>query len=90
MAKVKEEVPEGYVIPFHRSLTQPMYWMGVPRLVLILEVFGAILGGVIFKTLIVPFAAVAVHFLFRYFGGKDPDFHKVFWASKSYKSYYHV
>lgn len=89
MAK-QNDTPEGYVIPFHRSLTQPLYWMGVPRSVLLIEIFGGILGGVIFKTFIVPIIAVGVHMLFRYFGGRDPDFHKVFWASKGYKSYYHV
>ena len=90
MAQKEHNVPEGYIIPFHRSLTQPFYWMGVPRIILILEIFVAILGGVFFRTITVPAIAVVVHFIFRYFGNKDPDFHKVFWASKSYKSYYHV
>ena len=27
----KEELPEGYEIPIHRSLVKPLYWMGVPR-----------------------------------------------------------
>ena len=80
MAK-NAKLPEGYIIPIHRSLIQPLYWMGVPR---------TILGGVIFKSFFVPVVALCVHFLFKYLGSKDPDFYKVFWASKSYKKFYDV
>lgn len=86
----QEDYPKGYVIPFHRSLTQPLYWMGVPRNILLLEIFGTILGGVFLKTFMVLVVAILVHIAVRYFGSKDPDFHKVFWASKSYKPYYRV
>lgn len=89
MAK-NAKLPEGYIIPIHRSLIQPLYWMGVPRNVLLIEIFGTILGGVIFKSFFVPVVALCVHFLFKYLGSKDPDFYKVFWASKSYKKFYDV
>ena len=55
-----------------------MYWMGVPRAVLIFEILGAILGGVLFKTFLVPVVILGVHFLFRYLGQKDPMFMDVF------------
>ena len=49
MAEVKQELPPGYVVPVHRSLTQKIYWGGVPRNVLLAEFFGAIIGGIFFK-----------------------------------------
>lgn len=86
----KEDYPEGYFIPFHRSLTQPLYWMGVPRNFLLCEIFGTILGGVFLKTFMVLVVAVACHFLVRFLGQKDPDFYKIFWASRNYKPFYRV
>ena len=90
MAKNNSKVPDGYIIPVHRSLIQPLYWMGVPRNVLLIEIFGTILGGVIFKSFFVPVVALGVHFTFKYFGSKDPDFYKVFWKSRGYKKFYDV
>lgn len=39
-----EELPEGYEIPIHRSLVQPLYWMGVPRNLFISEILLGVLG----------------------------------------------
>ena len=75
-------------LPVHRSLTQPDYWMGVPRGLLLLEFIGLILGGVLFKTLSVIPVTVAVHFLFRHFGRKDPLFLDVFLRSVRHADYY--
>lgn len=79
---------EVWKIPVHRSLTQPNYWMGVPRGILLLEFLGLILGGIIFKTFIVIPVVVGVHFLFRYFGQKDPMFLDVFLRSIKHRNYY--
>lgn len=84
----KADLPEGYEIPIHRSLTTPMFWGGVPRNLLILEVIVGVFGGLLLKTFIVPILAVAAHFLFRYLGQQDPQFHEVFWRAKDYKSFY--
>lgn len=65
-------------VPVHRSLVKPLYWMGVPRSVLILEILAGILGGVIFKTFLVPVVLVGAHMVFRYFGQKDAMFMDVF------------
>ena len=46
----KEELPEGYEIPIHRSLVKPLYWMGVPRNLFIAEILFAVLGGIFMKT----------------------------------------
>ena len=50
MAEVKQELPPGYIVPVHRSLTQKIYWGGVPRNVLLCEFFGGVIGGIIFKS----------------------------------------
>jgi type IV secretion system protein VirB3 len=75
-------------LPVHRSLTQPNYWMGVPRGILLLEFIGLILGGILFKTFVVIPVVVAVHFLFRYLGQKDPMFMDVFFRSVQHDDYY--
>ncbi len=85
----KEELPEGYEIPIHRSLTGTMYWAGVPRNILLAEVITGVFGGLLLKTFIVPILCVLAHFLFRYLGQQDPQFHEVFWRAKNYKSYYY-
>lgn len=84
----REELPEGYVIPVHRSLTQPLYWMGVPRNVLLSEIFGSIFAVLIFKTFIVPVIAFGIHVLFRYFGQQDQEFLNIFMNARKYKKYY--
>lgn len=89
MAEVKHELPPGYVVPVHRSLTQKIYWGGVPRNVLLAEFFGAIIGGILFKSFFFVGLMVAIHFVFRFFGEKDPLFIDVYWANKDYKSFYH-
>lgn len=88
MAKKVTEYPVGYQIPIHRSLTAPIYWMGVPRNVLILEALAVILGAVIIKTIWIPLLTVGFHFIFRYLGQHDPQFHEIFWRAKDYKSHY--
>ena len=85
----QNDLPEGYEIPIHRSLVQPLFWMGVPRNLFISNILIAILGGLFLKTWTVIFAAIAAHFVFKYFGEKDPQFHLVFWRSRSHKSYYY-
>lgn len=78
----------GYRAPLHRSLTQPLYWMGVPRNLLLIEFFVGIIGGILLKTFLVPLLCVAVHLVFRYLGQADNQFHLVFLQNKDYKDYY--
>lgn len=86
---IQNELPEGYEIPIHRSLVQPLFWMGVPRNLFLLEFFGAVFGGIFLKTWTVIFVAVAAHFIFKYLGEKDPQFHEVFLRSRWHKAYYY-
>ena len=78
----------GYSAPLHRSLTQPLYWMGVPRNLLLLEFFTGIIGGILLKTFLVTLLCVAVHLVFRYLGQVENQFHLVFWQNKDYEDYY--
>ena len=75
-------------IPVHRSLVKPLYWMGVPRSVLIIELLLIILGGVLFKTFLVVFVVVGLHFIFRYFGQKDSQFMDIFFRYLRHNRYY--
>lgn len=58
----KEQHPNGYAVPLHRSLTQPIFWGGVPRNLLLLEVLVGIIGGIFFKTILVPVLCIAAHY----------------------------
>ena len=75
-------------LPVHRSLIKPLYWMGVPRGLLILEAMLGILGGVIFKTFLVPVIIICGHFVFRYLGEKDSMFLDVFMRYVRHNSFY--
>ena len=75
-------------LPVHRSLTKPLYWMGVPRGLLISEVLVAILGGVLFKTFIVPVICLAADFVFRHLGAQDAMFLGVFMRYLRHNSFY--
>lgn len=75
-------------IPVHRSLVKPLYWMGVPRGLLIAEAMLAILGGVIFKTFLVPLIIIGCHFVFRYLGQKDSMFLDVFFRYVRHSNFY--
>lgn len=88
MAEKSQELPPGYVVPVHRSLTEELYWGGVPRNILIFEIFGGILGGVFFKTFSIVVLMFLVHMVCCYFGQKDPKFLQVYWSNKDYKPFY--
>ena len=47
------------------------------------------IGGIFFKTFLIPIICVGIHYLFRFLGQRDPDFLGVFWRSKDYKPYYY-
>jgi len=75
-------------VPVHRSLIKRMYWMGVPRGILIAETAALLLGGVIFRTFFIIPVAAAFHFTFRYLGEKDADFLGIFLAGLRHKTSY--
>ncbi|MBO5636248.1 MAG: VirB3 family type IV secretion system protein [Acidaminococcaceae bacterium] len=69
---------EGFSIPIHRSLISPMYWMGVPRQLLLAEVGAAVFAFVFFKNYYVAILMIMLHMIFMVLGRKDPQFHQVF------------
>lgn len=75
-------------VPVHRSLTKPVYWMGVPRGLFIIELMIAVLGGLIFKTFLVIVFALIAHVIFKFLGDKDPLFHEVFMRSLRHDLFY--
>ena len=79
----------GVEAPMHRSMVQPIYLMGVPRNMFWLEVFGGILCGLLFKSILVVAILVLVHLLFTYLGQKDSMFLQVFWNSQRHSRYYY-
>lgn len=86
----KNDLPEGFAIPIHRSLVQPLFWMGVPRNLFLTNVFAGVFIGIFLKAYITAvILTISIHLLFKFLGSKDPQFHLVFLRSKSLKSYYY-
>ena len=79
----------GVEAPMHRSMVQPIYLMGVPRNMFWLVVFGGILCGLLFKSILVVAILVLIHLLFTYLGQKDSMFLQVFWNSQRHSRYYY-
>ena len=75
-------------LPVHRSLVKPVFWGGVPRIVLISEILVAVLGFSILKTFTIVVLVAIAHFIFRYFSQTDPDFADVFFRSAKHDMYY--
>lgn len=75
-------------VPVHRSLVKPVFWGGVPRLVLISEILVAILAFAILKTFTIVILMAIVHMIFRYFSQNDPVFADVFFRSIKHDGYY--
>lgn len=75
-------------VPVHRSLTKPVYWMGIPRGLFIIELVLGAFGGLIFKTFLIIFFLVFLHMVFKYLGDKDPLFHEVFMRSLRHDLFY--
>ena len=85
--KVQENRVQWY-LPVHRSLIRPVYWMGVPRELLVVEFFFTVLGGIFFKTFLIIPMVVLIHMLFQYLGEKDPVFYKVILRSMRHNGFY--
>ena len=81
---------EGFEVPIHRSLTQPIMIAGVPREL-------AILNGTLTAALILgmhsPFGVpvgMMLHILFVAVSKKDPQFFTTFRRQVRHKRYYSV
>jgi len=82
-------MPEGYEIPIHRSLTQPMLWMGIPRSLFFIAIFFGLFGAMIFKSWIAVAISACLYSLFRFLARHDKEFHRVWFARRYYKSFYY-
>lgn len=80
---------EGFSIPIHRSLISPMYWMGVPRKLLLIEVGASVFAFVFFKNYYVAILMILLHMVFMVLGRRDPQFHQVFWRYLLHSPYYY-
>lgn len=79
----------NYEETIHQSLTSPILWMGVPRVLLILEgFFGAILG-IIFKNVSIVILLAIIHAVMVFFTKTDPKWLDVFLESKEFKKHYY-
>ena len=77
-----------WALPVHRSLIRPIYWMGVPRVVLVLEFLFIVLGGIIFKTFLVIPLIIMIHLVFQFMGERDSLFMDVLLRALRHNGYY--
>lgn len=85
----REDLPEGYEIPIHRSLVVPRLWMGVPRKMFITELLLGVTGGIFLKTWTVLFVVIGLHYLNRHLTKKDPLYLQVFLRAIRHKKFYY-
>lgn len=78
----------GWETPCYEGIWRVNLWMHVPRIVLIAESIIAILGGIIFKSLLVPITMVITHFIGEYLTARDPLWLEIFVNSCHYKNIY--
>lgn len=79
----------NYEEPIHQSLTSPVLWMGVPRVLLILEGFIGALLGIIFKNVSIVILLAIMHGIMVFFTKIDPKWLDVFLESKEFEKHYY-
>lgn len=75
-------------VPVHRALVKPVFWGGVPRMVLIGEIILAVFAFSILKTFGILVLIFIMHMIFRHFSQNDPVFADVFFRSLRHDGYY--
>ena len=68
--------PDGFIIPVHKSITEPMLWGGVPRDFLIINATAAMAIGVMLKLYPFIILNVAAHIAAKMVTKKDALFFK--------------
>ena len=85
---MQEEVL-GFNVPVHKSLLSPLYWMGVPRNLAIMELACALFFGLLFRKYWVIGITFTVHTLFAFIGRVDPLWYQVLLRYMAHNPYYY-
>ena len=83
--KQGHSILDGRVI---QSLTQPIYWAGVPRELFIINLFIAVLMVMIFHFWYFLMISGIAHLIFVYLGKREPLFYEIFFRYNRTKKYY--
>jgi type IV secretion system protein TrbD len=87
---VREETPEGFVVPFHQSLLTPVLIGGAPRRLAILNgTMTAAIGLGLHQLWALPLG-ILVHMLAVLAAKQDPQFFEVLLEHLKTKSFYHA
>ncbi len=78
----------AWALPVHRSLIKPVYWMGVPRGLLVMEFFFMVLGAILLKTFLIIPLIIVVHLFFQHVGETDSVFYKVLIRALRHNGFY--
>jgi len=72
------QLPEGFEVPIHRSLTEPILIGGLPRnFAILLWTPGMVVILGLYQLWFLPIQ-IALHLVFVYLTRRDPDFFEVF------------
>lgn len=74
---VEREYAQGEA-PLFRALYIRQTWGGVPRNLFLINVLVCVFSVIILGTWFIGAIGILLHFLFRFFTAKDPDFFDVF------------
>lgn len=87
---MNEDRNDGFELPIHRSLTEHILIMGVPRYLFYGNVFLGILLIFILGIWQIIFLNFCIHFTVVFLTKKDPQFLGVFFRYCKKKDYYHT
>lgn len=85
-----ENKNDGFEVPIHRSLTEPILMMGAPRSLVYGNIFLGVLLVFILGMWQVIFLNFLIHFIAVLLTKKDPQFLGVFIRYCKKKDYYHT
>ena len=90
---MKDTIPEGFEVPLHKSVAEPILWMGLPRPILFAISLTTIMLVVIFQISYMSIIAI-IHGISAYIAclqltNRDPEFYKVILKNSVYKKHYY-
>ena len=87
---MSEQENDGYEVPFHRSLTEPILMAGCPRSLALLNGTLAAALGLGMHKIAILIVNVFLHFVFVALTKRDPQFFDVFRRHINLKKYYGI
>lgn len=90
---MRDQMPEGYEIPLHKSLAEPVLWMGLPRPIFwgisLTTVMLVVIFQISYMSLVAILLGITSFIVCQILAHRDPEFYKVMIANSYYKKHYY-